>query len=360
MTVPRVLIYGSVAPGNGGWCYARAFERAGATVRAVSETHGLGQYGTSLYHRLYRRLAGDLRESDRRRHVAYLSGEVERFRPDLLIALGGYYLAAADVVRFRAGGAWVANVNHDDFFSRYRTSWTRTQRAAIPAYDAILTTRTVNVEEIRPRNPNVRFFSFSYDPDVHRPVPIPPAEREEWDVDVVFVGQWARHRSAAIEALVRAVPARYAIRGPGWEALPGYSPVKPFVKSSHVWGDDMAKALGGAKVALGFLRKENRDDYTQRTFEIPACGGLLLAERTDMHRSIYREGVEAEFFDPDDPEELIAKVRALLTDDVRRESIRAAGMAALRRGPYTYDDRVRELFASAPATGTVVAGRGQI
>lgn len=343
MSAPRVLIYGSVAPGNGGWSYARAFERAGSAVHTVSETHGLESYRTSVFRRAYRRFAGDLLESDRRRHVAYLTGEVERFRPDLFVALGGHYLAAADVRRFRDGGAWVANVNHDDFFSRYPSSWSRTQRAAIPAYDAILTTRTVNVEEIRPRNPNVRFFSFSYDPETHRPVPIPPTERDVWGVDVVFVGQWAPHRSAVIEALVRAVPARYAIRGPGWDAVPARSPVAPFVTPTHVWGDDMAKALGGAKIALGFLRKENRDDYTQRTFEIPACGGLLLAERTAMHRSIYREGVEAEFFDPDRPDELIAKVRALLADDARREAIRAAGMAALRAGAYTYDDRIQEL-----------------
>jgi spore maturation protein CgeB len=106
----------------------------------------------------------------------------------------------------------------------------------------------------------------------------------------------------------------------------------------------MAKALGGAKIALGFLRKENRDDYTQRTFEIPACGGLLLAERTPMHLSLFREGVEAEFFDPTRPEELAAKVRDLLADDARRDAIRTAGRAAVLRGGYTYDDRIRQIL----------------
>jgi hypothetical protein len=62
--------------------------------------------------------------------------------------------------------------------------------------------------------------------------------------------------------------------------------------------------------------------------------------------------VEAEFFDQERPEELIEKVRLLLADDARRESIRQAGMAALARGRHTYDDRVREvldLYESRPS-----------
>ena len=55
----------------------------------------------------------------------------------------------------------------------------------------------------------------------------------------------------------------------------------------------MARALGGSKLSLGFLRKKNRDLYTVRTFEIPACNGVLLAERTRAHEAIYKGGVEA-------------------------------------------------------------------
>lgn len=104
---------------------------------------------------------------------------------------------------------------------------------------------------------------------------------------MVFVGPWAKQRGDLIEQLVRAVPAKYA-RGPGWDCVRRSSPVRPYIHPSHVWADEMAKALRGAKIALGFLRKENRDDYTQRTFEILACGGLLLVERTAMKQSIYQ------------------------------------------------------------------------
>jgi len=147
-----------------------------------------------------------------------------------------------------------------------------------------------------------------------------------------------------MEALVQAVPARYAVYGPCWHKLSRRSPLRPYVQSQNIFLDDYAKAIGGAKVALGFLCKENRDDYTQRTFEIPACGGLLLAERTARHQAFYVEGEEAEFFDATSPDELINKVRQLLSDDARRERIRQAGMAILRRQSQTYEHRMKWLI----------------
>ena len=147
-----------------------------------------------------------------------------------------------------------------------------------------------------------------------------------------------------LEALVKAVPARYAVFGPGWQRVSRWSPLRPSVQLRNIFLDDYSKAIGGAKIALGFLCKENRDDYTQRTFEIPACGGLLLAERTDRHQTYYVEGEEAEFFEADSPQELINKVRQLLSDGARRERIRQRGMAALRRQPHTYEDRMKWLI----------------
>jgi len=108
--------------------------------------------------------------------------------------------------------------------------------------------------------------------------------------------------------------------------------------------DDLCRAIGSAKIALGFLRKENRDEYTQRTFEIPACGGLLLAERTEEHSRLLEEGVEAEFFDINKHDELCQKVSSLLNDPARREEIRRRGTQAIVRGQHTYVDRLHRLF----------------
>jgi spore maturation protein CgeB len=240
----------------------------------------------------------------------------------------------------RAAGAFVTNINHDDFFSMNPNNRSPLQRAALPFYDFVFVTREVNVAEVAPINPHVEFFPFAYHPKFHRPVAIPPA----FDTDVVFVGTWEAERCHLLEQLVQRVPARYAIWGSHWSGAGKNSPLRPYLIGRDALLDDQCRALGGAKISLAFLRKLNRDDYTQRTFEIPACGGLLLAERTARHASFYREGIEAEFFDPQSPEELIEKVRSLLADPARRQAIRDAGKQALERQHHTYRDRLERLL----------------
>jgi spore maturation protein CgeB len=244
----------------------------------------------------------------------------------------------------KATGAWVININHDDFFSRNRNNWSRNQKAAIPAYHHIFTPREANVEEIKPINAHVQLFPFAYHPGIHRPVKALAMDRGSADVDVIFVGTWERERCRLLEQLVREVPARYAIWGTQWEKVASNSPLVPFLRHRPIILNDMAKAIGAAKVALAFLRKENRDTYTQRSFEIPACNGVLLAERTRQHLAYYDEDREAAFFDPASPSELVFKVRALLSKDQWRESIRAAGRARLLRDRHTYRDRLEELL----------------
>ena len=104
-------------------------------------------------------------------------------------------------------------------------------------------------------------------------------------------------------------------------------------------------ALGGAKIALGLVRSANRDQHTMRTFEIPACGAFLCAQRTEEHQEIFREGTEAVFFD--DPDELKSQVTRYLSSDDARARIAAAGFDAVTQGAHTYADRIVEMVALA-------------
>lgn len=67
------------------------------------------------------------------------------------------------------------------------------------------------------------------------------------------------------------------------------------------------------------------DAFTTRSFEIPAAGAMLLAERTDEHRALFEEGREAEFFG--DEEELRDKLRYYLGQEPARRRIAEAGRA---------------------------------
>jgi spore maturation protein CgeB len=338
-----VLLYGQAdVPGSGAWCYYETLRDTGHEVEFFSDRTAIRTTEKSLGRRLYRKLFRGEWEPDRRRHLRLLLAAAQRFQPDIVIILKGLQLGPREVDALRRS-AWTVNINHDDFFSRNRNNWTPRQRASIGSYDYVFVTREVNVAEVRPINSNVEFFQFAYYPRIHRPVLRNATLRDDVP-DVLFIGTWEKSRAKLLEELVSAVPARYSVWGTQWEKLSPTSSLRSFVRQRQLVGDDMAAAISQARISLGFLRKANRDEYTQRSFEIPACGGLLLAERTPSHQRLFREGIEAEFFDPDDPTELITKVRQLLVDDVRRERIRAAGTLAVTRGHHTYADRLQRLM----------------
>jgi spore maturation protein CgeB len=340
----KILVYGDTSPASGGWCYTESLREMGHEVLAVPDEVGLEHYRSSKLNRLKRRLTGGIDETSRLHHTSLLIAKTGAFRPQIVLILKGLHISRFDLIELRKYGCWVCNVNHDDFFSANQNNWSVHQRGAIPHYDYLFTTREVNVEEVSRLNPNVEFFPFAFYPQIHRPVYVSPGNVEKWACDVVFVGTYERHRAQMLENLVRSSSFKLVIHGGLWGRLPFWSPLRKCLGHSDLRFDELSMAIGCASVALGFLRKDNRDDYTQRTFEIPACGGVFLAERTDRHLSYYKEGAEAEFFDPGSVSELGEKIARLLREPERRELIRNAGRAALLRGKHTYKDRLERLL----------------
>jgi hypothetical protein len=110
-------------------------------------------------------------------------------------------------------------------------------------------------------------------------------------------------------------------------------------QGGEMYADDYARALTGAKIGLGFLRKVCPDQHTTRTFEIPACGSMLLADRTAEHQEFFEEGKEAEFFAS--TEELLDKIKFYCSNECARERIAKAGHKRCTDGNYAYVHRLR-------------------
>jgi len=123
--------------------------------------------------------------------------------------------------------------------------------------------------------------------------PLAPEATVKWASDLVFVG----HHEARTE---RGIP-RAARRGPesgrlwaGWERSKNRSRLAGGCVS-RAWRRRYELALKGAKIGL-CLFGVGQQQTAGRSFEIPASGHVLLAQRTREHGECYQEGEEAEFF----------------------------------------------------------------
>ena len=344
----RILIYGECDHyGSGAWCYYSTLKDMGHEVDYCSQFRHLEKYSMSLPFKIYRKITGGkVLPSDRKRHITHLIEHVKSFKPNIVIVLKGLLIDGKTVKTIREMGAWVAMINHDDFFSAYKTSRSAIQFKAIPEYDYIFCTKEVNVAEVKNLNNNAGMLLFAYYPAIHRPPVINDSDKKLWFSDIVFIGNCYPERIRQMEYLVTQINRKCEIKiyGPNWEAVSVTSPLKKFIQNRYLNPEEMSKAIYYSNISLGFLCKEHRDDYTQRTFEIPATRGVLLAERTKRHITLLEENKDAVFFDSNNYDELVNKVTTLLNDNDFRNCIRSNGYQRITSDRHAYIDRMEQLI----------------
>jgi len=212
----------------------------------------------------------------------------------------------------------------------------------ISLYDIYFTTKSFNVSELQELGcPRVVFIGNAYDSKIHRPLAVTAEDRTRFGGSVGFIGDYERERAEAIIYLAKnSVPVR--VWGPNWNRKCKLSHPNVKIEGRPLWGDDYAKAICCFDINLGFLRRINRDLQTGRSVEIPACGGFMLAERTDEHLELFEEDKEAVFFSSN--EELLEKTRYYLTHPQQRKAIAERGRQRCLKSGYSNHDRLREML----------------
>ncbi|WP_084201359.1 CgeB family protein [Geobacter pickeringii] len=269
-------------------------------------------------------------------------------KPDAIFIYRGTHLLAETLrsVKSKLPGVVLIGYNNDDpFADGYSKLLWRHFLAAVPVYDLMLAYRHHNLEDFRQAGAKrVELFRSWFIPQRNKPVGLTPEDLERFECDVVFAGHY--EPDGREELLERIVGEGFNLRlfGPEWENAISQSPIlRTLAPVVPVRGDDYNKALCGAKIALCILSKLNRDTYTRRCFEIPAAGTFMLAEYSDDLASMYREGVETEFFRSKD--ELINKLHHYLADDEARLAIAAAGKHRVNEDGHDVVSRVKQVLS---------------
>lgn len=212
---------------------------------------------------------------------------------------------------------------------------------SIPLYDLHVTTKSYNLAKLAERSARqVLFVNNAFCPRVHFPMELAPEERLKYGGLVGFVGTYERERAEMLVALAKEhIPVR--VWGGSWpNRLRSATPYLR-VEGRDLMGEHYRRALNSFEISLGFLRKINGDLQTTRSVEVPACGGFLLAERTEEHRALFEEDVEAAYFSS--TAELIGKAKYYLEDRSVRKKIALSGFRRAAAA-YTYQAQLERVL----------------
>jgi spore maturation protein CgeB len=347
--IVKILFLGEIGAGQTSLMRMRAFERLGHAVQGV---HTIGPWTRSpwLRRQIQRRLQGGSVVDE----INWLVLERAReFRPNLVWAEKQEFLRAETIKDLQKLDTRCVHFTPDPYFS---LDWKRTRLMdeAMRAFDALVYCKSYERAQYERLGRPVVYMPLGYCDEVHRPL---ASEDARWSCAVGFLGGWEPRRERLLHA-VTAAGIDLKIWGGYWEFLRDgrWTPRRHIIlrqlagkerfrfhrdellsrihQGGEVYADDYARALTGSRIGLGFVRNVCPDQHTTRTFEIPACGSLLLADRTVEHQEFFEEGKEAEFFAS--CEELVEKVKFYGSNESARKRVADRGYKRCKEGGYAY------------------------
>lgn len=361
-----VLIVGEVKPHTLARYYSRGFRSLGWQVEEVDLSNSTMRGSDTTPPNfegvggLSRRAAGLLRRegvrvrqalSDIRgallSHRQFLGGETveknkvitmsKRVRPTLVLVINGLGFTDEDVHDIRAAAGGPVVFYHTEDFLAVPETHPASFEGAIAEYDVIFTSTAENINEYPKWGADrTEFLPFGFDEVDHQPSALSRSDKEKFGADVCFVGKWWFEREKLLEEL--ADHFEVALWGPGWEKCASGSTVIDCWRGGRVVGRQMGKVYSASKLSINNItRRPNRHGHLMRTFEIPACGGVQVSERTDETLEFFEEGEEILCYSS--IEECVETVGRYLADDQERERVRHNGYWKCRNNENSYSDR---------------------
>ena len=347
----RILYVGATFQGSNGTSWRDGFTQLGHEVRSV-DTHAMAPWPTRRDQKILARIRKHPGTDIVRQVNEAITDAAREFRPHLIFHAQGRYVTAETVQVCRTFGPTLVHMI-DDMFNPINQSSTFFE--LVREADLVLTPKSFNVPEFRATGARrVEFIAQSYDPEIHFRAPLTQDEREDFRCSVAFLGTFRPERADFLEEMVRRCPQLETRIWGGWNNMSKlqyrlpvarWPELRRSVRYRELWCAEYSKAIQAASIVLGLLNHANRDLHTARSFEIPACGGFMLAERTDEHCSFFEEDKEAVYFSSMD--ELVDKLLFYISNELARRKIAEAGYLRCTTSGYQYSDRARHVLGLA-------------
>jgi spore maturation protein CgeB len=277
------------------------------------------------------------------RYNRHLLAMARQHAPDVVWIDKGHFVSRHTLRRIRRETkAFIVCYNTDDI--QYARNGWRLHLPCIQEYDIYFTTNQFNVPELKALgSKRVMLTHLGYNRDLFRPRSVAADDAARLGAPVGFIGHWEPATEALFIELLR-FGVKLRIRGASWRKARCSPELSNCIEEGSLGRDDYTKALISTEINLGVNSSQSRNLSSGRTFEIPAVGGFLLAQRTSEHRMFYDEGKEAEFFGS--AEELAEKAGYYLVHDDERRAIALAGHRRCISSGYSWQEQMVGLVSS--------------
>lgn len=334
----KILYVSQLAEFDSAWYRVLALRREGHEVVTIN-TLDYGQRIALLRKIEFRAVAGP----EVNRLNRDILAAARRDRPEVLWADKLLWMRSETLDALRSLGVVTVSYMIDNFFGPRRDPGWRLYAKTIPFYDLHCTQRDRNVLDYREAGArDVIKVQTAFEPTIHFPADPPVADAQR-DRGVSFIGTPYDNRAETLTRLQsQGLPVSVSGGARHWRrALPPIG-FRSLYCEGELYGQRYREAIWRSKINLSFLTHSNCDEFAHKSFEIAACGGFLLAERTPGHTERFAEDREAVFFNGDS--ELLAKIRHYLDDESARERIALAGCHRAWNSGYDNDTQVRSII----------------
>lgn len=206
---------------------------------------------------------------------------------DCIFVITGWHLDPETIDLAKRHSKLIYNWSIDELFNNVFSSYINPETYL--KYDCIFSQRRHLFDSYYSRGiKRIEYFPFYYY-DGHYPIVPSEAEKLEWGSDIAFLGSWSKSREKKLYALEGY---NVKIWGAHWNRASRDFKKKFDITNKIAWLQDMSRVVNSAKVIVDVLTEEQNDQINLKTYQIPACGGFLLTERTDEVLKLFEEEKE--------------------------------------------------------------------
>ncbi len=335
--IKRILIYGETFRGSMPHSVLSALTRLGYDAVIFDYRKYLSNLDGNRYLKKAANITDKIFFEKRCRDInRHFLQQIDNFKPDLILVIKGMHIVSLTLEKIAQIGVPVVNWHADDFFNPV---WVTPYTAdTFKLYDIHFSSRPHLFPEYKNKGAKqLEYLEFCFDPTICYPI----EDNTQEKYDITFIGTWSKIRQRQIKNLARFF--KIHIWGGSWhymKKMPGAKNIRLMYRRADL--ENFSRVVNNSKICLNFLTPENRDQTNLRNFEIPACQGFQLCNRTDQLAKIFKHDHAIALYQTE--QELIDKARYYLEHQNERLEIARQGFGIVTNDNHTFLSRCKQII----------------